>query len=47
MAFYNGYNPEIVKEDVYKYDERVINMPSYPDDGSIKIVDDVVVVKFK
>ena len=47
MAFYNGYNPEIVKEDVYKYDERVINMPSYPDDGSIKIIDDVVVVKFK
>lgn len=25
---------------------EVQNMPSYPDDGSIKIIDNVIVVKF-
>lgn len=47
MAFYNGFNPELVDEKKYIDDIRVKNMTAYPDDGSIKIIDDVVVVKFK
>lgn len=29
----------------YSNDERIINMPNYPNDGSIKIIDGVIIVK--
>ena len=47
MMCYNGFKPKVIDSEKYNDDIRVINMPCYPDDGSIKIIDDVVVVKFK
>ena len=34
-------------EEYYKYSKDVVDMPSYPAKGSIKIVDDYIVVKFR
>lgn len=41
-----GYEPVIAEEDDFKDLEEVKNMPHYPDDGSIKIINDTVVVNF-
>ena len=40
-----GYNPMILHEHVLKDNEEVKKMPSYPDDGSIKIIDGMIVIK--
>ena len=47
MSFYTGYKPDVVDEEKFIDDYRVKSMSTYPNDGSIKIIDDVVVVKFK
>ena len=47
MAKYLGFRPKEDKEcDKYKELDSVKNMPCYPDDGSIQIIDNVVIVKF-
>lgn len=47
MKYYCGYEPVIV-EDTNSYErmQEVADMPVYPDDGSIAIIDDVIIVKF-
>ncbi len=47
MLLWTGFSPSVV-DDVSGYEslDTVKNMPSYPDDGSIRIIDGVVVVKF-
>lgn len=46
MARWCGYSPTRADEETYKNLPEVLNMPTYPDDGSIKVVDEVIVVKF-
>lgn len=46
MQYWCGYYPSIVDESAYETIPEVEEMPSYPDDGSIKIIEDTVVVKF-
>ena len=46
MKYWCGYSPEFVNAKQYEKDDIVKSMPSYPDDGSIKIIDNVIVVKF-
>ena len=49
MKIWCGYEPQLVeKGDRLKLETlpEIRNMPQYPDDGSIKIIDGVVVVKF-
>lgn len=46
MANWNGYNPVRGNIDDYSDNIDVAQMPSYPDDGSIKMFDDVIIVKF-
>lgn len=41
-----GYYPVMANYKNYETMPEVINMPHYPDDGSIQIIDDTVVVKF-
>lgn len=41
-----GFAPAEMPESSYKNDPRVMEMPSYPDAGSIKIIDGVIVIKF-
>ena len=41
-----GFNPPILPEDVVNWREDVKDMPEYPDDGSIQIIDGMIVVKF-
>ncbi|MDE7093561.1 MAG: hypothetical protein K2O52_01475 [Oscillospiraceae bacterium] len=41
-----AFKPETVDEEDFINLPEVINMPYYPDDGSIKIINDTVVVKF-
>jgi len=47
MAYWCNFNPVVV-EDVSGLEQlpEVIAMPSYPDDGSIRIINDTIVVKF-
>lgn len=40
------YAPQEVPADTYKDNQKVMEMPSYPNDGSIQIIDNVIVVKF-
>lgn len=49
MAFYTGFyhEPYVDEDEKITNSEEVSNMPSYPNDGSIKIIDDVIVVKYK
>lgn len=42
-----GFNPNIVDTDYIKDLSLVDSMPAYPADGSVKVIDDVVVVKFQ
>ena len=46
MWLWNGYKPHVLPDDEYKDIHEVKNMPSYPQNGSIKIIDNVIVVKF-
>lgn len=49
MRMWCGYDPETVSQEVLDQissTDQVQEMPCYPDDGSIQIVDDVIVVKF-
>ncbi|MDE5854548.1 MAG: hypothetical protein K2H19_05745 [Ruminococcus sp.] len=41
-----AFGPEVVDEEDFVDLPEVIDMPYYPDDGSIKIINDTVVVKF-
>ena len=41
-----GFAPTYVSQKQFKDREEVKAMPSYPDDGSIKIIDDTVVIKW-
>lgn len=41
-----GYSPEYVGQDAVADSQAVAQMPCYPDSGSIRVVDDIVVVKF-
>lgn len=46
MRIWCGFSPIEGNKDLFKSREEVINMSCYPDDGSIKIIDGTVVVKF-
>lgn len=47
MASWTGFNPDIVIDVTdWEMEPEVINMPSYPDYGSIKVIDNVIIVKF-
>lgn len=41
-----GYYPEVIPEDEFADDPIVQDMPRYPDQGSIRIIDDTVVINF-
>ena len=41
-----GYDPFVIDGSLYESFDIVKSMPSYPDDGSIQIVEGVIVVKF-
>ena len=47
MKYWCGFSPRFIDAKLYENNSIVKTMPSYPDDGSIKIIDNVVVVKFK
>ena len=42
MAHHCGFSPEVVK---IENNSKIMEMPCYPDDGSIQVIDNVVVVK--
>lgn len=47
MKYNCGYAPTIVEDTkIYEQLQQVIDMPAYPDDGGITIIDGVIVVKF-
>lgn len=46
MEYWCGYCPTVLDAAPYQENEEVLAMPSYPDDGSIKIIDGVIVIKF-
>ena len=46
MANWNGYNPLRGESNDYKDSIDVAQMPTYPNDGSIKMLNDVIVIKF-
>lgn len=46
MRQWCGYNPTTLPQIEYQGLEEVQNMPTYPSDGSIKIIGGAVVVKF-
>lgn len=46
MATWVGYKPEYVDSAEFEGKQEVVKMPSYPDYGSIRIIDNTVVVKF-
>ncbi len=46
MGIWCGYEPQVVSEKQYENSVEVSNMPSYPDDGSVKVINQTVVVKF-
>lgn len=43
---YCGYRPVYLDEKNYKGNREIEAMPSYPDDGSIQVMNDIVVIKF-
>lgn len=47
MKYWCGYAPTFVDAKLYKNNPIVKEMPCYPNDGSVKVIDNVVVVKFK
>lgn len=46
MRQWTGYTPTVVDASPFSEMDEVKEMPSYPDDGSIVIINDTVVVKF-
>ncbi len=46
MQNWCGYRPQLVDASEVGDATEIDNMPNYPDDGSIKVIDGVVVVKF-
>lgn len=46
ISIYTGFTPEYKDSSLFENNLEVQNMPSYPDDGSIQIIDGTVVVKF-
>lgn len=47
MKYWCGYMPEFVEDNKGLEDNSIVReMPCYPDEGSIKIIDNVIVVKF-
>lgn len=46
MANWNGYSPIRGNPSDYDNNIEVIRMPEYPDDGSIMMIDDAIIVKF-
>ena len=46
VKVWTGYDPVILEDDDFKDLPEIKNMPSYPDYGSIKVIDETVVVKF-
>ena len=46
MGIWCGYYPSIIGEDQFKELPEVIEMPSYPDQGSIRVINDTVIVKY-
>ena len=46
MKYWCGYSPKTVDPEKFTNMEEVRNMPAYPDEGSIKVIDETVVVKF-
>ncbi|KXB68712.1 MAG: glucosyltransferase domain-containing protein [Peptostreptococcus sp.] len=46
MRIWCGFNPEYVDSKVFIQNNKVKMMSHYPDEGSIKVVDGVVVIKF-
>jgi len=47
MKMWCGYSPVIKSSDEYEKLSEVISMPCYPDYGSVKVVNDTVVVKLE
>ena len=45
MHYWCGYKPEIADKKIFENMQEVKLMPSYPDDGSIKIINNTIVVK--
>ena len=46
LDIYLGFGPPKVPEDEFKDRKEVIDMPHYPDYGSMKVIDDVLVIKY-
>ena len=47
LKMWCGFEPEYVEPELYDNNDYVLSMPSYPNDGSVDKIDDVIVVKFK
>lgn len=46
VEYWCGFDMDNADPAEYESHSEVVDMPSYPDDGSIKVIDEVVVVKF-
>ena len=46
MLLWCGFNPKTAGSAIYEQLPEVIQMPCYPSDGSIKMIEDVLIVKF-
>lgn len=46
IQLFTGFSPEYVDSSFYTQNNQVLSMPSYPDYGSIKVINEHVVVKF-
>lgn len=46
MKMWCGFDPEVLNSAEYRQRPEVVQMPNYPDAGSIQIIDGVLIVKF-
>jgi hypothetical protein len=46
MKMWCGFDPIVLKASDYEWMPEVLQMPNYPDEGSIKMIDGVIIVKF-
>ncbi len=46
ISLLTGFTPDYIDGDEFEDNQLVNQMPSYPDDGSIQVIDNTVVVKF-
>ncbi len=46
MSRWCGYTPTILHENLTHGDKDVASMPSYPEDGSIQVINGIIIVKF-